>query len=67
MHRVQAAVMPHNMQSIRVMEKNGFRCEGESRRYLRINGNWEDHKIFALTAEDWEEQNSEKDVVNKKA
>ncbi|MGN7470099.1 GNAT family N-acetyltransferase [Brevibacillus sp. SAFN-007a] len=53
LHRVQAAVMPRNTPSIRVLEKNGFRHEGLSLRYLQINGVWEDHLLFAITAEDW--------------
>ena len=52
LHRVQAAVMPRNAASIRVLEKNGFRREGLAPHYLRINGEWEDHLIFARTAED---------------
>jgi ribosomal-protein-alanine N-acetyltransferase len=52
LHRVQAAVMPRNTPSIRVLEKNGFRDEGLAERYLQINGAWEDHRIFAITAED---------------
>jgi ribosomal-protein-alanine N-acetyltransferase len=49
LHRVQAAVMPRNAGSIRVLEKNGFREEGYAVRYLCINGAWEDHRIFART------------------
>jgi ribosomal-protein-alanine N-acetyltransferase len=52
LHRVQAAVMPRNAPSIRVLEKNGFRREGLAPHYLRINGEWEDHLIFARTVED---------------
>jgi ribosomal-protein-alanine N-acetyltransferase len=52
LHRVQAAVMPRNTPSIRVLEKNGFRREGLAPRYLRINDEWEDHAIFARTVED---------------
>jgi ribosomal-protein-alanine N-acetyltransferase len=52
LHRVQAAVMPRNAASIRVLEKNGFRREGLAPNYLRINGSWEDHLIFAITRED---------------
>lgn len=53
LHRVQAGVMPRNKGSIRVLEKVGFRREGFSPRYLNINGTWEDHEMFALTAEEW--------------
>jgi [ribosomal protein S5]-alanine N-acetyltransferase len=49
LHRVQAAVMPRNIGSIRVLEKNGFREEGYAVGYLCINGVWEDHRIFART------------------
>jgi len=52
LHRVQAAVMPRNAASIRVVERNGYRFEGLARRYLQINGAWEDHNIYALTVED---------------
>lgn len=53
LHRVQPAIMPRNARSRRVVEKNGFRHEGTARRYLLIDGIWEDHDIFALTAEEW--------------
>jgi ribosomal-protein-alanine N-acetyltransferase len=52
LHRVQAAIMPRNVRSIRVIEKAGYRFEGESERYLSINGVWEDHRIYALTSEE---------------
>ena len=52
LHRVQAGVMPRNPGSMRALEKAGFRHEGLSPRYLRINGVWEDHVMFALTQED---------------
>jgi ribosomal-protein-alanine N-acetyltransferase len=57
LHRVQAGVMPHNSASLRVLEKVGFRYEGLAERYLRINGVWEDHRIYAITTEDWERLN----------
>ncbi|MGG3562148.1 GNAT family protein [Neobacillus rhizosphaerae] len=53
LHRIQAAVMPKNLGSIRILEKNGFRKEGSALRYLSINGVWEDHEIYALTKEDY--------------
>lgn len=53
LHRVQAGVMPRNEASARVLLKNGFRPEGHSPRYLKINGVWEDHDMYALTAEEW--------------
>jgi ribosomal-protein-alanine N-acetyltransferase len=53
LHRVQAAVMPHNARSIRVLEKNGLRHEGFAPRYLRLDGSWRDHELFAITAEEF--------------
>jgi ribosomal-protein-alanine N-acetyltransferase len=54
LHRVQPAVIPRNIRSIRVVEKAGFRHEGRALRYLNIAGRWEDHEIFAMTLEDWQ-------------
>ncbi|MGH2753129.1 MAG: GNAT family N-acetyltransferase [Actinomycetota bacterium] len=53
LHRVQAGVMPRNRASVRILEKNGFRHEGFSPRYLNINGVWQDHEMYAITAEEW--------------
>ena len=49
LHRVQAAVVPENTASARVLEKAGFREEGLARRYLFLDGQWKDHRMFALT------------------
>jgi len=53
LHRVQAAVMPRNTSSQRVLDKVGYRREGMAERYLCIAGAWEDHVVFAMTAEEW--------------
>jgi ribosomal-protein-alanine N-acetyltransferase len=53
LHRVQAAVMPNNDASLRVIEKVGFRREGIAEGYLQIAGRWETHILYALTAEEW--------------
>ncbi|MFC7440769.1 GNAT family N-acetyltransferase [Laceyella putida] len=55
LHRVQAAVIPRNQRSSRVLQKVGFRYEGLSKYYLFINQVWEDHHIYALTREDWDQ------------
>ena len=54
LHRLQAAFLPHNMASRRVLEKNGFREEGYAENYLQIDGKWADHVLFALTRERWD-------------
>ena len=43
LHRIEANVMPRNRASLRVLEKAGYREEGLARKYLKINGVWEDH------------------------
>jgi [ribosomal protein S5]-alanine N-acetyltransferase len=53
LHRLEAATLPSNDPSIRVLERNGFQREGYARRYLKINGSWSDHVLFGLVAEDW--------------
>lgn len=43
LHRIEANIMPRNKPSMKVVEKLGFCNEGLSRKYLNINGKWEDH------------------------
>lgn len=52
LHRVEIDVRPENKSSLRVVEKLGFRYEGTKKRYIHINGDWRDHYVFALTAEE---------------
>ena len=52
LHRLEAATMPNNAASVRVLERNGFRREGFARRLLKINGTWEDHVLHALLFDD---------------
>lgn len=52
LHRIEAASMPANMASLGVLEAVGFRREGIARKYLKINGLWEDHVLLARIAED---------------
>jgi [ribosomal protein S5]-alanine N-acetyltransferase len=50
LHRLEAACLPSNKASMGVLEKNGFVYEGLARRYLKINGIWQDHSLFALVS-----------------
>ncbi len=52
LHRVEAACLPHNEASRRLLLGAGFRHEGIARNYLRINGKWQDHDLYAVLAED---------------
>lgn len=48
LHRIEAGVMPHNIGSIRVLEKSGFHKEGLAVKNVKINGKWEDHQVLAI-------------------
>ena len=53
------AIIPRNKPSRRVAEKLNLREEGVALRYLEINGTWEDHVRYAITAEEWAERREE--------
>ncbi|KAB0679570.1 GNAT family N-acetyltransferase [Aureimonas leprariae] len=53
LHRIEAACLPSNARSIRLLERCGFRREGYLQKYLKIAGSWEDHHLYSLVAEDW--------------
>lgn len=59
LHRIQISIIPRNRSSRRVVEKLGLRNEGVALRYLEINGVWEDHVRYALTAEEWDARRDE--------
>lgn len=48
LHRIEAGVMPHNIGSIRVLEKSDFHKEGIAVKNVKINGKWEDHQVLAI-------------------
>jgi ribosomal-protein-alanine N-acetyltransferase len=52
LHRVEAACIPTNTASIRLLERCGFLREGYARQYLCINGVWQDHLLFARLKDD---------------
>jgi ribosomal-protein-alanine N-acetyltransferase len=52
LQRVEAACLPHNEASIRLLDRVGFHREGLARRYLCINGRWQDHLLFAILSTD---------------
>jgi [ribosomal protein S5]-alanine N-acetyltransferase len=52
LHRIEAGVMPHNIGSMKVLEKAGFHKEGIAVKSVKINGKWEDHQILAIVAAD---------------
>ena len=52
LHRMEIIIRPENTASLRVVDKLGFRDEGYRPRFLHINGEWADHRSFALTSEE---------------
>ncbi|HEX4534114.1 MAG TPA: GNAT family N-acetyltransferase [Rhizomicrobium sp.] len=52
LHRIEAACLPSNGPSRNLLAKAGFREEGLALRYLQINGEWQDHVLFALLSDE---------------
>jgi [ribosomal protein S5]-alanine N-acetyltransferase len=52
LHRMEAACIPANTASVRLLERTGFKREGFARAYLCIDGVWQDHLLFARLAGD---------------
>ena len=55
LHRVEANIQPANQPSRALVQSLGFRQEGFSPRYLKINGEWRDHERWAVLADEWKE------------
>lgn len=52
LQRVEAGCVPSNVASAGLLRNLGFREEGYARKYLNINGQWHDHRLFAILASD---------------
>ena len=52
LHRLEANIQPDNARSIALVRRAGFECEGSSRRYLKLGGEWRDHEHWVMLAED---------------
>jgi ribosomal-protein-alanine N-acetyltransferase len=50
LHRLEAACIPTNTASVRLLERTGFTREGYARQYLCINGIWQDHLLYGRVA-----------------
>ncbi len=50
LHRLEAACIPENGPSRRLLAKAGFLEEGYAKAYLKINGVWRDHVLFGLVS-----------------
>ena len=54
LHRIEANIIPKNTASQKLVQKFGFENEGLSKKYLKINGVWEDHYHYVLLNKDLE-------------
>ena len=52
LHRIEISIRPENQASLRIVEKLGFTKVGLAPRYLHIAGDWRDHLVFQILAED---------------
>ena len=52
LHRIEINIRPENAASLAVVRKLGLRDEGVRERYLHIDGDWRDHRSFAVVAEE---------------
>lgn len=52
LHRLEAACLPENAPSKRLLGQAGFRSEGILREYLKIDGVWRDHQLFGRLSTD---------------
>ena len=53
LHRIEAACLPHNIPSLKVLLKNGFIKEGTARKLLKINDKWQDHTVLSFIFDDF--------------
>lgn len=51
LHRLEAACLPTNTASLKLLQRSGFAREGYAAAYLKINGRWEDHVLWGLRLE----------------
>lgn len=52
LHRIEANIMPVNERSIKLVQSLHFKEEGLARKYLKINGQWQDHVHYTLLNDD---------------
>lgn len=53
LNRIEAACQPENVASAQLLSQCGFQLEGRAKDYLKINGVWRDHDIYAVVARNW--------------
>ncbi|EJF90529.1 GNAT family N-acetyltransferase [Bartonella tamiae] len=63
LHRIQAASIPTNLRSMRLLEKAGFSQEGLLKDYVKINGEWRDHILYAMLESEQPAKASESEAL----
>ena len=51
LHRIEAACLENNQRSLNTLKKNYFNIEGIAKKYLKINGKWQDHVLLSCINE----------------
>ncbi len=51
LHRIEAACLQKNQRSLNTLKKNNFNIEGVAKKYLKINGKWQDHILLSCINE----------------
>ena len=51
LHRIEAACLEKNQRSLNTLKKNHFNIEGVAKKYLKINGKWQDHVLLSCINE----------------
>ncbi len=52
LHRIEICIRPENTNSLRVVEKLQMYEVGYAPRFLHIDGDWRDHRVYAVTVEE---------------
>ncbi len=47
LHRIEAACLQKNEKSLNTLKTNQFNVEGLAKKYLKINGKWQDHILLS--------------------